>query len=667
MKDIIIFLSLISLLSFSFALPHFTFNGIESFHDCSGETEKVTFTILGSLSEELGSVSLPNYKIEDMGEFQCSLSKNLEDKDPKRSHKITCTIEGSFEPKAFILKEPKVTGFDFLNEKGESTWPTDPEKKTFLIGECGEKVELDKEPLLLGGTASSGLLAGSSRENPLSTLRKNLVDQALSVLPKRAYTSKADMLTAMLNAKNQFSLSQVESAYMIYKWEYQNMQYDCYNFNRDHSKIDYTEDGTYNKGKGVCDGFAKLFVTMANNLGVEAYRVVGYSKGAGYVPGKLPEQSDHAWNAIKLNGNYYLLDVTWGIGSCNGDSYIAKLKDSYFCSKPEAFIRTHLPVEPKYQLVYPTINLQQFVDMLMVNMEFYEYGMTEVSPDLAEFETDGTIEVKFKYDPSDVKLAYIYHLYYLKSNTYVEQENACWINRLETSAVLTCHANYKGTYKLQIFGGPANLVSYPLLLEYDIYATKTAANPLGFPTTYGLYSQSDMQLIEPLYNPLYRGQAIDFKIRTTTFDNIYVINGGIYRELDSDGNGLFTGEGVYITGQEVIITTLVGNQFNFIAKYTTVLDPSLSSEPTYPQAYSAPKNVLYSPLTDTLTIGKTYTFKIKCEQATKIGVYTGGRVYYLTKSGSMFTGNVKISSGNVIVVNAVNGGLSYMYLYETSY
>ena len=55
--------------------------------------------------------------------------------------------------------------------------------------------------------------------------------------------------------------------------------------------------------------------------------------------------------------------------------------------------------------------------------------------------------------------------------------------------------NYKGTYKLQIFGGPANLASYPLLLEYDIYATKTAANPLGFPTTYGLYSQSDMQLI----------------------------------------------------------------------------------------------------------------------------------------------------------------------------
>ena len=195
-----------------------------------------------------------------MGEFQCALSKNEGEKDPKRSHKITCTIEGSFEPKAFILKELKVNGFDFLNEKGESTWPTDPEKKTFLIGECGEKVELDKEPILLGDVASSGLLAGSSTENPLSNLRKNVVDQALSSLPTKASTTKANMLTAMLDAKNNFGLTEVEAAYMIYKWEYQNMKYDCYNFNRDLSKIDYSEDGTYTKGVGVCDGFAKLFV-----------------------------------------------------------------------------------------------------------------------------------------------------------------------------------------------------------------------------------------------------------------------------------------------------------------------------------------------------------------------------------------------------------------------
>jgi len=96
-------------------------------------------------------------------------------------------------------------------------------------------------------------------------------------------------------------------------------------------------------------------------------------------------------------------------------------------------------------------------------MEFYDYGINTVSPDLPEFET-------------------------------------------------------YGTYKLQIIGGPSNLGSYPLLLEYDIYSTKTASNPLAFPASYGIFSQSDMQTIKPFYNPLTGGDAVYFKIRTATFD-----------------------------------------------------------------------------------------------------------------------------------------------------
>ena len=170
MKELIIFLSLISLLSISSALPHFTFNAIESFRDCSGEKGKVSFYIIGSLSEEIGPVTLPNYNIKKMGDFQCALSKNEGEKDPARSHVITCTFEGKFHPRFYILKEPKVIGFDFLNEKGESTWPTDPEKVTFLIGECGERVQLDKETLFSGNTEKSGLFASGPNQDPVKTI-----------------------------------------------------------------------------------------------------------------------------------------------------------------------------------------------------------------------------------------------------------------------------------------------------------------------------------------------------------------------------------------------------------------------------------------------------------------------------------------------------------------
>lgn len=39
MKSLLL-ISLLSLLSLSQSLPHFTYDGLESYHDCSGETEK---------------------------------------------------------------------------------------------------------------------------------------------------------------------------------------------------------------------------------------------------------------------------------------------------------------------------------------------------------------------------------------------------------------------------------------------------------------------------------------------------------------------------------------------------------------------------------------------------------------------------------------------------
>ena len=656
MKNITVILSLLLLFSCSNSLPHFTYDGIESFH----EEDKISFTIYGSLSEEINpeKMSIKNYLIEDMGEFQCSLQKNEATDNKKRTHKIVCTIKGTYERRGYILEEPEVVGFDFKNEKGETTWPKEAERKTFLIGELGEKIELDNEPILRGAV---------DYVNPLLSVRKSTVDKALASLPARSRTTKVKMIEAMKTAKKTYSLSEAETAYMVYKWESQNIVYDCYNFNHDRNKIDYSEDGTYNAGKGVCDGYAKIFLAMCTSLGLEAARVVGYSKSGDFYPGYMPSRADHAWNAVKIGGNYYVLDVTWGSGSCNGDSYVKSLKDSYFCSNPDAFIRTHLPVEQKWQLVSPTITLEQFVNLLNIGMDFYENGFKTVTPDAISFTSTQKFTVEFTHD-SETRKTFLYHLYLLQSNTFVEQPNSCWIDRQDESSTMTCFTNKKGTYKLQIFGGPSGLQSYPMLLEYDIESTKTASTPLGFPSTYGAFSNSDLQIIEPLYNPLTRGQLIDVKFRTTTFDNLYILNDNHLRELDSNGNGEFTASGVYIFAEEVYLVTEQSGGYAYLAQYTTVPDPNSSTEPTFPDAFGAPKNVLYSPLTDTLIIGKTYEFKIECESATKIAVLEGSNFSYLTKNGSMFTGSVKINgkASTISIVSISNGYYYTYYRYRTS-
>jgi hypothetical protein len=250
------------------------------------------------------------------------------------------------------------------------------------------------------------------------------------------------------------------------------------------------------------------------------------------------------------------------------------------------------------------------------------------------------------------------------------QNNACFYTRGKGTAEITCVTNYKGEYLLKIFGGPGGSQSYPELLEYNIESTKTADTPLGFPTVYGLYSNSDTQLIEPLYNPLTKGKLYNFKVISTTYDNLHLIIGdNHYFELDKGENGEFTGEGVYIHGGGVALCTLNGNQFSYILQYTTVNDPNSTEEPTFPQGYAAPKNVLYSPLTDTLKRGQTYTFQIKCDSVDDMVVVDGNNFTHLQKDGSMFTGQITIngSSGKIQLASYTSRSYTTFYLYRVSY
>ena len=557
MKHLMLFLALVSL-SLAKSVPHFIYDGIESFHDCSEEPEKISFSIYGTMSEELDlkKMKVFDYLIEDMGNFKCSLQENENSKNKNRRHKIYCEISGLFERKGYILEEPKVLGFDFKNEDKETTWPKQAERKTFLIGKCGAKIELDDEPLLL--------LNSEVYSNPLDTVRKGTVDEALKSLPKRQSGNQDTMISSMKTAKTQYTLTEAECAYLVYKWLSQNVAYDCYGLN--HGGIDFSELGTYNKGKGVCAGYSLIFEKMCDSLGLESNYVVGYSKGAGFTPGVIPKQSDHAWNSVKIGSSYYLVDSTWGSGHCDGDTYNANFNDFYFCTNPEAFIRTHLPEEKQWQLISETITLETFVNMLGLSGTFYENGFTSISPDLATISSNQAFKITLNFNPSN-NIALINNLYLLQGNTYMGQNNACMYSKGEGTAEITCITNYKGQYMLRIFGGPAGSESYPQIVEYIVQSTETASTPLGFPTVYGLFSSSDMNIISPLYSPLNRGKSYDFKFTTTTYDNIYLyIENGSQIKLDKNGN-VFSKSNVAIQGTSVAVCTLSNNYFSYILLY----------------------------------------------------------------------------------------------------
>ena len=313
--------------------------------------------------------------------------------------------------------------------------------------------------------------------------------------------------------------------------------------------------------------------------------------------------------------------------------------------------------------------------MSKLNDEFYENGFKTISPDSSIIKVAGKTKViKLTYDKSKTDLAISNKLLLLEGNTYKEQPNTCIYTKSNGNVKITFAANKKGEYKLIIYGGPIGSQSIPQVLEYKIINSKNSKKTINFPTLYERYSRSEIQIITPLNSPLKKGIFISFKINST-LENIYVIVGNkLYRELDKKGNGLFIGESVYIFGNVVRLSTKIEESYSIIAEYNTTNNSNKKEEPTFPESFSAPKNILYSPLTDTLKKGKTYTFKIKCKSAKNIfvldynsNITNSFKVYKLNKkSGSIFYRKLKIngSGGKVRIAQYKNKSYPIIYSYK---
>ncbi|KAI5309028.1 hypothetical protein KEM55_004264, partial [Ascosphaera atra] len=104
-------------------------------------------------------------------------------------------------------------------------------------------------------------------------------------------------------------------------------------------------------GVAVCDGYAGLFLALATHAGLEARKLSGHGKGFGYAPlapGQPipPPSSGHAWNAVRVDdGEWKLVDATWGAGHVNADkTYSKAFHEEYFTMSNEEFSLKHFPL-----------------------------------------------------------------------------------------------------------------------------------------------------------------------------------------------------------------------------------------------------------------------------------------------------------------------------------
>jgi hypothetical protein len=166
-----------------------------------------------------------------------------------------------------------------------------------------------------------------------------------------------------------------DKARAIYRWITDRVAYDVQGLLT--GQIGDTSAAAVLKSrKTVCEGYADLFVDLCGRMGVKAAKVSGYAKIVGYQPGDKFTQTNHAWNAVQLDGKWHLVDCILGAGVLNGKEYQKQFSDFAFLVSPEALLFSHCPKEEKWQLVERPLTLAQFERLPEVSRRLFEMGVT---------------------------------------------------------------------------------------------------------------------------------------------------------------------------------------------------------------------------------------------------------------------------------------------------
>jgi Transglutaminase-like superfamily len=139
--------------------------------------------------------------------------------------------------------------------------------------------------------------------------------------------------------------------------------------------------------KGICMHYAELYSAIANQVGIKTFVVAGYTKQNAKI-----DPISHAWCVSKIDSVWKPLDPTWGSGYVKDGTFVRKLNDEFVNTTPEYFLKSHMPFDPLWQLVYEPIT----------NKEFYE-GKLPMSSQKVKFNFKDSIS-HFEKQPEEFQL-----------------------------------------------------------------------------------------------------------------------------------------------------------------------------------------------------------------------------------------------------------------------
>ncbi len=154
--------------------------------------------------------------------------------------------------------------------------------------------------------------------------------------------------------------SEQEKVRSIYQWIIQNIRYDKQAYKNGNKRINRSNTDILKRKEAICWGYSTLFKAMCERANIPCEVISGYGKTSFDTAPNL-KSPNHAWNSVKIDSSWYLLDATWDSGLIGNVSiFEQKFGHDYFLTPPKYFIVNHLPADPDWQLLACPISVAEY-------------------------------------------------------------------------------------------------------------------------------------------------------------------------------------------------------------------------------------------------------------------------------------------------------------------
>jgi hypothetical protein len=163
------------------------------------------------------------------------------------------------------------------------------------------------------------------------TFESSLSQECIAEMNKKVLAKVKQIVKSTIKP----NMTDYQKELALHEYLLNNIKYDYTNYNKGKiPDLDYTPYGALIRKVAVCQGYSEAMILLLKEVKIQSIVVSGTAKGV-----------NHAWNMVKIEGQWYQLDATFNHAFVNR---IQKINHSYFNVTDAQIAKNHSWDRKKY-------------------------------------------------------------------------------------------------------------------------------------------------------------------------------------------------------------------------------------------------------------------------------------------------------------------------------